>query len=619
MAFTSILAALADGSGALVPLQMATLGLLILAAHLGGKLFDRWGLSVATGQLLGGVLVGPWALQALGLLPENLPYGQAVASFSFFILIFISLVAFSIGEELHLDRLRHLGRSALVICLIQTCLTFTLVTLGLWKWGALPLMDASIIGAIGVTTSPALTFVILNRLRIEGRLRSILGSVEVLSDVIGVLIFSLLVQWAENTSQENAAVTSWNVAKHSLWPVAQKLILAHFIGVGIFLLLRILVRQKSRSFLAADHTIVSDNISGMLSHMLAEHPSPSAHIFLLVVAAVSLGTGIAHYFHLPFFVTAAFAGFLVANFHSRAIFDSLKIDNLTALLNLSFFALIGSTLRFDTFDLSTAWWVLIYVILRSVGKILGTWLGCKVTKEDRKIASCLPYLLLPQAGVAAVEAFYAATILGRPMIAEVLLPAIVIFEIAGVLMSDRTLRCWRSWVSGEEAALKMARQPQTSSVALERLLAVLSPDKILLDLDTSGKEATIKALVHHAAETGEDPFDQEEALQLIKEREQLMPTDMGHGIAIPHCRLLALDHPRVAFARHRKGVVFGGRDNKPCHLIVLILSGAGTPDAHVKLLGAMAQLLGHEQTRQALLKATSVDEFFGLILKAVSA
>ena len=106
-------------------------------------------------------------------------------------------------------------------------------------------------------------------------------------------------------------------------------------------------------------------------------------------------------------------------------------------------------------------------------------------------------------------------------------------------------------------------------------------------------------------------------MQLIKEREQLMPTDMGHGIAIPHCRLLALDHPRVVFARHRKGVVFGGRDDEPCQLIVLILSGAGAPDEHVKLLGAMAQLLGHDQTRQALLTAQSVSEFFGIIQKGV--
>ena len=98
-----------------------------------------------------------------------------------------------------------------------------------------------------------------------------------------------------------------------------------------------------------------------------------------------------------------------------------------------------------------------------------------------------------------------------------------------------------------------------------------------------------------------------------------MPTGMGHGIAIPHSRLLALDHPIVIFARHPEGIVFGGVDREPCHLIALILSGAGTPDDHVKLLGAMAQLLGHEETRQSLLTASSQETFFEIIHSAAQA
>lgn len=614
----SLLASATEGTGSLVPIQMATLGLLILAAHLGGKLFDRLQLSVVTGQLLGGVLVGPWALQTLGLLPANLPYAEAVSSFGFFIFIFVSLVAFSIGEELHLDRLRHVGRSTLTISLIQTSLTFGLVTLGLWLLGSLPLIEAMIIGAIGVATAPAMTFVILNRLRIEGRLRNILGSVEVLSDVIGIVVFSFLVQLAERHGSDYSAYASWATARLTLLPVFRNLILAHIIGAGVFLMLLVLIRRQPQVLMSHEES-PEDQPAGLLSHMLAEHPSPTAQIFLLVVAAVSLGAGIAHYLHLPFFATAAFAGFLVANFHSHAIFDSLKIDNLSALLNLSFFALLGSTVRFDTFDKSTALLVGIYVCMRTLGKVFGTWLGCRIMNEDRKITSCLPYLLLPQAGVAAVESIYAATILGRPMIAAVLLPSIVFFEIAGVLMSDKTLHRWRSWVSGEEAALKAPRQRKTPSAAIEHLLAILSPSDILLDIATSSKEETLKALVSHAAQTADQPFDQEEALQLVMEREQLMPTGMGHGIAIPHGRLLALDHPIVIFARHQDGIVFGGMDKSPCQLFALILSGTGNPDDHIKLLGAMAQLLGHEETRQSLLTASSQGAFFGIIHSAAQA
>lgn len=39
-------------------MQMIALGMLILAAHLGGKLFTRLRMSKVTGQLLGGAMVG---------------------------------------------------------------------------------------------------------------------------------------------------------------------------------------------------------------------------------------------------------------------------------------------------------------------------------------------------------------------------------------------------------------------------------------------------------------------------------------------------------------------------------------------------------------------------------
>jgi PTS system nitrogen regulatory IIA component len=363
---------------------------------------------------------------------------------------------------------------------------------------------------------------------------------------------------------------------------------------------------------------MQDSSEGLLSRMLAEHPSPNTQIFLVVVASVSLGTGVAHYFHLPFFASAAFAGFLVANLHSHAIFDSLKIENLTALLNLVFFALLGSTVRFESFDGSTAFVIIIYVVMRAFGKIFGTWLGCKIMKEDRKITSCLPYLLLPQAGVAAVESVYAATLLGHPIIVAVMLPSIVIFEIGGVLLSERTLQRWRSWVAGEEEALRKAAKIPAPKPAIERLLAVLTPAHIQLDITTGTKQETIQALVTRAAEVTERHFDPEEAVQLIRERERLMPTGMGHGIAIPHCRLLALDQPVVVFARHTEGIVFGGMDNAPCRLIVLILSGAGAPDEHLKLLAAMAQLLGNDQTRTKLLKANTPDDFYEVIKQTAS-
>ena len=593
----------------IIPAQMLAFGAIILGAHLVGKLFGRLSLPEPVGQLLGGMLAGPWFLNTIGILGDGPSlYSDATSGFTFFVFVFIAVVAFSIGEELHIDRLRTAGRSALIISATQATLTLVLITGGLHFIAGHSLIDAMMMGAIGIATAPAMTFVLLNKLKIEGRLRNVLGSVEVVCDTIGVVIFSLLVQVARGINHGQVSM------KSLAGPLFRDLLMAHVLGIGIFVVLWVLVRRRSAT--APHAPDLSIEQSGMLSRVLAEHPSPSARIFCVVIGTVSIGSGIAYLFHYPFLVTATFAGFLIANLHSRAIFDSLKISSIAALFNLAFFAIVGATERFDTFDRTIGISIVVYVIARGLGKVLGTRLGCRLVGEDRKIESCLPYLVFPQAGVAAVEAVYAGAILGEPMIPAILLPSIIIFDVGGTLMSGMVLEKWRSWVSGEDSVLREAKQqnPQKNDAARDLLLSILRTSSIALNIKGKTKNEVIKALVEHArSQPGGAHIHEEEALQLISEREKLFSTGMGNGIAIPHCRLLGIDDPIVVWATHEQGVVFGGIDDEPCYLIILILSNVSDPNAHMKLLSATARILGSEEIRQKLLTADSAKTFVEIV------
>jgi mannitol/fructose-specific phosphotransferase system IIA component (Ntr-type)/Kef-type K+ transport system membrane component KefB len=595
-----------------IPMQIVAFGALMLAAHLGSKLFNRLSLPEPAGQLLGGMLVGPWFLRTVGILDgANSLYSGAIGGFTFFVFVFIAVVAFSIGEELHIDRLKHVGKSALVISITQAITTMVLITGGLFLIARRPLLESLMIGSIGIATAPAMTFVLLNKLKIEGRLRNILGSVEVLCDIIGVIVFSLLVQIAQGMSDGHVSLGRLAA------PLLRDLGMAHLVGVGVFAVLWVLVRR--RQSLVEHHTDALAAHDGLLTRVLAEHPSPSAQVFSVVVGAVSIGVGISYSLHYPFLVTATFAGFLVANLHSRAIFDSLKISNIAALFNLGFFAIVGSTVRFDSFDSSVGLAVAIYIAARAVGKVSGTHLGCRIVGEDRKIRSCLPYLVFPQAGVAAVEAVYAGAILQDPVIPAILLPSIVVFEIGGTLMSGFTLEKWRSWVAGEEAELRATTREseRTSDPSRNLLLSGLRQDHVILELKADTKNSVIEAMVAHAhGLPGGEDIHEEEALQLIAEREKLFATGMGHGLAIPHCRLLGVDTPVVLWARLKEGVVFGGVDNEPCRLIIMILSSVSDPDSHMKLLGATARILGKQETREALLEAEDADAFIAAMNSA---
>lgn len=592
-----------------VPLQMIALGMVILAAHLFGKLCRRIGISEVTGQIIGGAMVGPYALHLLGFLPsDSAAYDNAIHTFHFFVFVFLSMVAFGIGEELHHNRLKKVGRAALIICLIQGGLTWLLISVGMFFIGGQSLLDSLLIGSIGIATAPAVTFVLMNKLRIEGRLRHVLGSLVVIDDLIEVIIFSLLMQLSLQHQGKGGSSGGGSV-----WlPVGKEILFATLLGGAVYLVLRVLVRRHARSLDHHEEENPATNDDGFLQRIFSEHPSPSAEILLLIIATVSLGAGIAYYFHLPFLLTAMFAGFLIANFHSQAIFDSLKIENVSALMNLGFFALIGTQIDFSNFTADSAMLVGVYIVMRTIGKLFGTWAGCKVVGEGRKVRACLPGLMLPQAGVAAVEAVYAGAILGKPEITKTILPAIVFFEIAGVFLADHGLSKWRSWVSGEDEA-QAAAPDEGPADAARLILDYLSPEYIRLGVKGKSKKALIEELVDVALEVSDQHIDRGQALQVLGEREQLSSTGFGNGVAFPHCRLMGLDKPVLVLARHESSMDYGSVDNLPCDLFLLMLTSARKPAEHLQLLAAAAHLLAEESLRNDLRNATEPEGILALL------
>ncbi|MGB3112207.1 MAG: cation:proton antiporter, partial [Candidatus Omnitrophota bacterium] len=91
----------------LLYMQMLSLGLLILAALFGGKLSRRLHMGEVVGQVLGGLVVGP---VLLFFLEHKMPvYREALRSLHFLAFIFLSIIAFGIGDELSADKLRRLG------------------------------------------------------------------------------------------------------------------------------------------------------------------------------------------------------------------------------------------------------------------------------------------------------------------------------------------------------------------------------------------------------------------------------------------------------------------------------------------------------------------------------
>ena len=131
-------------------------------------------------------------------------------------------------------------------------------------------------------------------------------------------------------------------------------------------------------------------------------------------------------------------------------------------------------------------------------------------------------------------------------------------------------------------------------------------------LRSRSKAAALRELVEAACRLvpGLDP---QAAFEAVWQREAVVSSWVGPGIAIPHGRLPGLPRPCVAFGRSLKGVDFDAVDGQPVRILVLILGELAHPDRHLQVLSSAARLLRSEAVRARILEARSRREILGLI------
>jgi len=115
-------------------------------------------------------------------------------------------------------------------------------------------------------------------------------------------------------------------------------------------------------------------------------------------------------------------------------------------------------------------------------------------------------------------------------------------------------------------------------------------------------------------------LDREALLTAILEREALMPTALGHGVAIPHPRNSMLsDHAsqRVAVFFLKSPVAYNALDRKPVSVLFLILSADAR--SHLATLASVSHLCQSQVFLDFLAARPSKEELVKRIAEAESA
>jgi PTS system nitrogen regulatory IIA component len=139
----------------------------------------------------------------------------------------------------------------------------------------------------------------------------------------------------------------------------------------------------------------------------------------------------------------------------------------------------------------------------------------------------------------------------------------------------------------------------------------LQPARVL-DLTAPSKDAALVALVAAAA-TSPAVTNEEALLAAVRERESKLSTGIGLGIAVPHARIESVKEFVVVVGRHVAGLEFGSIDQRPVHILVLIVGPREAKTPYLELLAQLSKRLKLEDVRRRITGEASPQDVVDLL------
>jgi PTS system nitrogen regulatory IIA component len=141
---------------------------------------------------------------------------------------------------------------------------------------------------------------------------------------------------------------------------------------------------------------------------------------------------------------------------------------------------------------------------------------------------------------------------------------------------------------------------------------LLAPDRIALLVEPGGRDAVLDTAARLLADGSAHATAA--IATVLREREQLGSTGIGHGIAIPHGRTHAFDTARGAFLRLRDPVDFDAGDGQPVDLVFALAVPRHFTQQHLHVLADLALRFSDATFRGALRDARDIAELRALLL-----
>ncbi len=375
---------------------LITLGGLLLLGLLTDALGRRTPLPRVTLLLAFGFLIGPSGLR---LLPDSI-----VNSFDLLANMALVMVGFLMGGQLTRKSLRAHGRDILLISIMAVVVTLVVECAALLAFG-ISAGVALILAGVAPATDPAATMDVVQEEKAEGPFAKTLLGIVALDDAWGLIMFSLCLSAATVFMGE----TGGNTVLMALREVGGAILLGILLGLpSAYLTGRI---KKGEPTLAE------------------------------ALGVVFLCGGLAIWLDVSFLLASMTLGVVVVNLAKHHARPFHAIEDIEWPFMILFFVLAGASLDVSALkDVQVA--AVVYILARVVGRLLGGWIGARVSGADRSVGRWIGLAMMPQAGVALGMALVASTRIPelRASVLPVVIGSTVLFELAGPICTRFALR-----------------------------------------------------------------------------------------------------------------------------------------------------------------------------------
>jgi Kef-type K+ transport system membrane component KefB len=336
----------------------------------------------------------------------------------------LCIITYAIGGSLKFKKIRELGNTISIMTVTEALGTFFMISCGLFV--ALPFLSryagvslqpvfflplAILAGSLGAPTDPTPTLAVKEEYKAEGPVTTTVLGIGAFDDAMGIIIFSM----ALSVGSAILGGSGGDLGSTMLKPLAE--IFFSFLLGGAFAAFLLLTARKVKDM---------------------------GVIVVLILGALFACFGIAQALDLDELLATMVLGCVVVNLakDEEKFFVSVR-DYFEEMVFLVFFVMAGAHLELSVLK-NSLWIVLVFVALRIIGKVAGSYIGAVISGAGEKVKRYTAFGLVPQGGIVVGLAllvkqnpqFSGISIL----LLNIILGTTVLFEFIGPLLTEFALK-----------------------------------------------------------------------------------------------------------------------------------------------------------------------------------